>query len=298
MFKKAQKQAAKIKMSLHGAAGSGKTYSSLQLAFSLGKKVAVIDTENNSASLYADRFGEYDVLNMLPPYSPERFIEAIDYAEKNGYEVLIIDSFSSEWDGEGGCLDLQNKLGGKYQDWSKVTPRHDKLIDKILRANLHIICCMRAKTSYSMTQESGNRAKVDKLGLAPIQRDNVEYNFTICFALNSNNMVEVVKDRTGLFIGKNFIIDGSIGNTILGWLNSDSVVQGEPQQDKYTDEQYNSVVDLYSALQEKGLLAEIEQTDEKKISSVKSLINNKLTVGKDKADAMIAWLNSLNKEEN
>ena len=290
MFKQASKQAAKIKMSLHGAAGSGKTFSALTLAFSLGERIAIVDTENSSASLYADKFPPYDLLDLKPPYSPERFIEAIKGAEKEGYDVIIIDSFSSEWDGQGGCLDIHTKLGGNsYTAWSKVTPRHDALIEEILRANIHIICCMRAKQSYAMEQESGQKAKVNKLGLAPVQRDNVEYNFTLCFALNQQHMIEVMKDRTGLFVGKIFIIDAHTGETILSWLNA------EPKKviECMDALQFGAIVDLYAAAQANDKFKTLEDAGIKKLKTIENVISAKQKLNTEQANHAIEFLRTL-----
>ena len=101
-------------------------------------KICVIDTENNSASLYSN-LGTYNVIDLQAPYNPEKFIEAIKLAENSGMEVLLIDSISHEWQGIGGCLDIHEQLGGRWQDWAKVTPRHQSFIDAILLSKLHVI---------------------------------------------------------------------------------------------------------------------------------------------------------------
>ena len=131
----------KLRLGISGASGFGKTYSALQLAYGMTEdwsKIAVIDTENASASLYSD-LGNFNVLNLFPAYSPERYIEAISLCEQAGMEVIIIDSITHEWQGEGGCLQIHEKLGGRFQDWAKVKPRHQKFIDKILQSKCHII---------------------------------------------------------------------------------------------------------------------------------------------------------------
>lgn len=290
MFKLASKKTTKIKMSLHGAAGSGKTFSALTLAFSLGERIAIVDTENNSASLYADKFPPFDILDLKPPYEPERFIEAIRAAEKN-YDVIIVDSFSSEWDGHGGCLDIHNKLGGNsYTAWGKVTPRHDALIEEILRANIHIICCMRAKQSYSMEQEGGQKAKVSKLGLAPIQRDNVEYNFTLCFALNQNNMVEVMKDRTGLFVGKNFIISSATGTIIKDWLNHD-----DKPVESMNDSQLHDIITMYGTLKSQDKFTDLIPDTFNKIKSIEKVISGQKIITEEQANRALEFLNTFDK---
>lgn len=220
MFKKASKKQSKLRLAIEGASGSGKTYSSLILAQSLGAKIAVIDTEHGSASLYADKF-DFDVLELKPPYEPEKYIEAIKTAENAGYDVIVIDSISHEWNAEGGCLDLVNKLGGNsYIAWGKITPRHDKFINTILQTNMHVIATMRSKANYETGKDERGKMTIEKKGTAPVQRDSVDYEFTIVFDLNQNHIATVSKDRSGLFDGKDFEITKEVGEKLLNWLNS------------------------------------------------------------------------------
>ena len=219
MFAKAEKKKSKLRLALDGASGSGKTYSSLVIGSEISKKIAVIDTEHGSASLYSDKF-EFDVMELTPPYSPEAYIAGIKGAESAGYEVLIIDSLSHEWDGSGGCLDIQNKLGGRYTDWAKVTPRHDALIMAILASPMHIICTMRTKAEYIVEINSKGKSTPTKVGTAPKQRDGMEYEFTTVFNINQQHMANVSKDRTGLFDGRDFVIDDSVGKLMIDWLKN------------------------------------------------------------------------------
>ncbi|NUQ83053.1 MAG: AAA family ATPase [Bacteroidetes bacterium] len=220
MFQKAIKAKQKLRLALEGASGSGKTFSSLLLAKAMGERIAVIDTEHGSASLYADRF-EFDVLDLKPPYEPERFIEAIEMAEKAGYGVIIIDSISHEWNGEGGCLQIVDKIGGNsYTAWGKVTPRHDRFINAMLKSKAHIIATMRSKANYETGKdEKTGKMTIEKKGTAPIQRDSVDYEFTVVFDLNQRHLASVSKDRTSLFDGKDFLITEDIGHQLLRWLN-------------------------------------------------------------------------------
>lgn len=219
-FKKAVKKQAKLRLAIQGAAGSGKTYSSLILATALGKKIAVIDTEHGSASLYSDKFN-FDVLEIKAPYTPEKYVDAMRAAEAEGYEVIVLDSISHEWNGEGGCLDIVSNIGGNsFTAWKQVTPRHDKFIGAILASNAHIVATMRSKTEYIMSQGEGSKSKVEKKGMAPIQRDQVDYEFTTVFDLNQNHYANTTKDRTGIFVGKDFPITAETGKALLDWLNS------------------------------------------------------------------------------
>jgi hypothetical protein len=220
MFKKAERKQARLRLALAGPSGSGKTYSALQMAKGLGSKIAVIDTEHGSASLYADVV-EFDTMELHPPYSPERFIEAIQAAESEGYEVLIIDSYSHEWTGAGGCLEINDEIakakykGNTWSAWNETTPRHRRLIDKMLTSPLHIICTMRSKTETVQ----GEGKKVVKLGLKSEQREGTDYEFTVVLDVSHDGHMAVAsKDRTKLFANPELITEET-GRRLLDWLN-------------------------------------------------------------------------------
>jgi archaellum biogenesis ATPase FlaH len=159
-LRKSNRSQAKIRIALQGASGSGKTYSSLLLGYGLCQnwdKIAVIDTENQSADLYS-HLGQYQVLPLHAPFSPERYIEAIQTCEASGMEVIIIDSLSHEWEGEGGILDIHgNMAGNSFTNWAKITPRHNALVQKILHSNAHIIVTVRSKQDYVITEKNGKQ---------------------------------------------------------------------------------------------------------------------------------------------
>lgn len=216
-FVPAEKSQLKARVLISGAAGSGKTIAALELASALGSRVAVIDTENGSAALYSDKY-KFEMLNLQPPYPPEDFVQAIKVAENSGFDVIVVDGITPEWSGTGGCLDLHTKLGGRFQDWAKITPRHRSFIQKILECSTHIICTCRSKQGYAMDEQS---KKVTKLGMAPEQRDGLDYEMTLVFnIINQTHLAEATKDRTGLFDGKQFLISKNTGLEILEWLNS------------------------------------------------------------------------------
>ncbi|WP_299430536.1 AAA family ATPase [uncultured Maribacter sp.] len=222
-LKTAQRHQVKLRIGLSGASGFGKSYSALLLAYGITNdwsKIAIIDTENNSASLYA-HLGDFNVLSLNAPYSPERYIEAIKTCEKANMEVVIIDSITHEWQGKGGCLNIHEKLGGRFQDWSKVSPRHQEFIDTILQSELHVITTVRSKIDYSMDSASNGKTKVVKHGLKSITREGFEYELTANFELiNENHMAKASKDRTGLFMDKpEFIISSSTGRKLMQWCN-------------------------------------------------------------------------------
>lgn len=220
MFKKAERKQAKLRLALAGPSGSGKTMSALLMAKGLGGRIAVIDTEHGSASLYAD-IADFDVLELHAPYSPERYAEAITAAEQAGYSVLIIDSYSHEWTGSGGCLESNEKLahqkfrGNTWAAWNETTPRHRKLTDKILTSPLHIICTMRSKTETVQ----GEGKKVIKLGMKSEQRDGTDYEFTVVLDITHDGHAAIAsKDRTKLFEQPE-VISEETGRRLLAWLN-------------------------------------------------------------------------------
>lgn len=222
ILKKATRSTVKLKIGLAGASGSGKTMSALRLAHGLVSdwtKIAVIDTENGSADLYSE-LGNYNTLTLTAPYTPERYIEALQLCEKAGMEVVIIDSMTHEWAGVGGCLEIQEKLGGRYQDWAKVKPRHRKFIDSILTSNCHVITTVRSKQDYAMDTENG-KTKVTKLGLKQVTEDGLEYELTVSFELNQNHLASTSKDRTGVFMDQpEFVISDETGAKLKKWAES------------------------------------------------------------------------------
>jgi len=221
-LKKATRKQVKLRMGLSAVSGGGKTYSALKLAFGMindWSKIAVIDTENGSASLYS-HLGDFNTIDLQAPYTPERYIQAIKACEDAGMELIIIDSITHEWDGKGGCLEIVEQLGGRYQDWGKVTPRHQNFINSILQSKCHIISCVRRKQDYEMTRDNG-KLSVQKTGLKEITREGFEYELTVNFNLEISHLASASKDRTGLFMGKpEFIITEDTGRILLDWCNS------------------------------------------------------------------------------
>ncbi|GAB1858006.1 AAA family ATPase [Flavobacteriaceae bacterium MHTCC 0001] len=226
-LKQSKRENVKLRLGISGPSGFGKTHSALLLAYGMTQdwnKIAVIDTENSSASLYS-HLGNYKVLDLTAPFSPERYIKSIEVCEKSGIEVIIVDSVSHEWSGTGGCLQIHEKLGGRFQDWVKVTPRHQAFIDKILQSTCHIITTTRRKIDYSLDVGSNGRTKVVKHGTKEITREGFEYELTVNFELiNDQHLVNASKDRTGLFMNKpEFVITSKTGSMLLKWCNAKPV---------------------------------------------------------------------------
>lgn len=234
-IQKATKEKLKLRLALAGASGSGKTYSALQLASGITSwdKVVVIDTEQGSSNYYND-LGEYNVLQLDPPYKPERYIEAIQACENAGMEVIIIDSISHEWEGKGGILEEHSLMtGNSFTNWKTLTPRHNKFIDAMLHSKAHVIATMRTKQDYVIQTNDKGKQAPEKVGLKAVTRDGVDYEFTIVFDVNQNHYVRSSKDRSGIFSNlPEFQITAETGKTILGWLNTDTSVKMTDHQRK------------------------------------------------------------------
>ncbi|MFK7107070.1 AAA family ATPase [Flavobacterium oreochromis] len=248
-LRQSERRKAKIKMALQGSAGSGKTYSSLLLAQGLTNgdfsKVAIIDTENGSADLYA-HLGNYNVLTLTPPFTPDNYIKAIDVCEKAGIEVIIIDSISHCWD---YLLDYHSSLAGNsFTNWAKIKPLEKAFMDKILQCDVHVIATMRTKQDYVLNQKDGKFIP-EKVGLKAVQRDGIDFEFTLVFDIDIKHFAVSSKDRTGLFMGKpEFTINPSTGRKILEWCNSGTNLQSAREKIKNTRnlEELNVLYNQYS----------------------------------------------------
>ena len=230
MFRKAERRASKLRLALVGPSGSGKTYSALLISKGFGGRVALIDTERGSGELYSHLL-DYDAAQLNPPFSPEKYIQAIKAAEKVGYDVLIIDSLSHAWTGEGGVLDLHDRASKSVKNtfaaWREVTPQHNALVDAILASSCHIVVTMRTKTAYEVSNENG-KAKMVKVGLAPVQRDGLEYEFTVVMDLSvEGHVASASKDRTGIFDGQHIVPGEETGQALKAWLEGGAPTAAE-----------------------------------------------------------------------
>ncbi|RKG47490.1 ATP-binding protein [Acinetobacter cumulans] len=224
-FKKAQRKNAKLRLAIAGPTGAGKTFGALILAKGIGGRIAVADTENSSAELYDD-IVPFEHANLQPPYTPEKFIEAIKAAENAGFDTLIIDSITHEWSGVGGCLEIVDKLasttfkGNSWGAWSQVTPRHRKFIDAMLQSSINIIVTLRSKMETVQTNDNGKK-KVEKVGMKAEQRDGIEYEFTTVLDITHDNLAIATKDRTRLFADPRQLSEND-GIALKQWLTSGS----------------------------------------------------------------------------
>jgi hypothetical protein len=227
-FKKATRQAVRLKIGLQGPSGAGKTWGALALARAIVGpmgKIALVDTENGSASLYSDRV-EFDALDLAPPYTSKRYISAIAEAAEGGYDLLILDSISHQWIGEGGILSRKEALdkqgGNSYTNWATFTTEHEGFKAAILNAPLHLIATLRSKQDYVIEQNERGKATPRKVGMAAVQREGMEYEFSAVFDLQMSHRATVSKDRTGLFDSEvpYDLSDKRLGKLITDWLRT------------------------------------------------------------------------------
>lgn len=250
MFHKAIKTKSRLRLALSGPSGSGKTYTALQIARGLGGRVALLDTERGSASKYADLF-EFDVAE-LDSFAPENYIKAVQEAEKAGYDILIIDSLSHAWAGKDGLLEFVDKTAkGQFSGWKEATPKQNRLVDAILGARMHIIATMRAKMSYTQEKdEKTGKSVVRALGMQPVQRDGIEYEFDIFGLLDQSNTLVIQKSRAVELRGA--VIEQpspELGEALKAWLE-DGVET--PHPDKRLLDTYSVIEDILAKANELG----------------------------------------------
>ena len=231
IFEPATRKQSKARLALVGPSGSGKTLSALFLAYGITgdwSKIALIDTEHERGRFYAERseynIGQFLYAPLYPPYSPDRYIEYVtDAARAVGNDgVVIVDSFSHAWDNEGGVLDIKSsiaKQAGKndYTAWDEAGRVQNGLVNAILSIPCHTIVTMRTKMAYAMEQNDKGKMQPVKIGLAPIQRENTEYEFDVVFQLNREHIACTSKDTTFLdtFSG---VITPELGKQLGDWL--------------------------------------------------------------------------------
>jgi DNA polymerase III delta prime subunit len=243
MFQKAVKTKSKLRLSIAGPSGSGKTYTALAIAKGIGK-TALIDTESGSASKYADTF-DFDVLELTPPFHPDKFIRAIAEASAAGYDVVIVDSLSHAWSGSGGLLEIVDdtakrmKSSNSFAAWKDATPIQNRLVEAVVRSGIHIIATLRSKTEYILEQQTSSNGRTinvpRKIGMAPVQRDGFEYEFDVVAELDHDHNFVVTKTRCAAI--DNLVVNkagDNVSTILLNWLNSGEAVASpapaEPSQ--------------------------------------------------------------------
>lgn len=264
--KKAIREKIYPKLALVGPSGSGKTYSALRLATGMAEemenetgkeaKILLANTEQKRGYYYADEF-RYDIVDIEAPHEPEKYVDLINFACESGYSILILDSSSHEWEGKGGCLELQQRAGGTYQAWSKVTPRHSRFINAIADSPIAIISTMRAKDQYEVGKDERGKVTVQKIGAGAKQREGFEYEFTCTFMLDvKTNTADVSKDNTHIFesLGPKILTEDD-GKKVVQWANSGKgytpparKIDDDPTPEDQLKETKKEIVNLCTAL--------------------------------------------------
>lgn len=290
-IKKASRKQVKIKLGYAGPAGSGKTMSSLLTAHGLcgdWSKILLIDTENGSGELYS-HLGDYNVISLTPPFSPEAYVDAIQTAEQAGMLVIIVDSVSQEWEGKGGIIETHsNMTGNSFTNWGKITPRHNRFVEAILQSNCHVICTMRTKTDYVLVEKNGKQVP-EKVGLKAITREGWEYDLTVVFDLDIKQQATASKDRTGLFMNKPQFVPGEeIGVMIKQWCDT-GVDAPDPLE--------TAISGMYacqdiSAVQECWRSNKLYQTNNRFIAAKDAM---KLKLSPEKSEDIVGELNAAGK---
>lgn len=222
-IRKAKRSATKLRALLTGPSGSGKTWGALEIAKGIGGRTIVIDTEEGSSDLY-DELHDFDVIDLRPPFSPERYIGAIEAAEAAGAAVIVIDSVTHCWSGSGGCLEILEDVakaqfrGNTWSAFSVITPRWRAFVDRILRSKAHVIATGRSKTDTAQEEQNGRKV-VKRLGMKLEARDGLEYEFTLVLdIIHDGHYAVASKDRTNLFSGDPQPITAATGKALAAWL--------------------------------------------------------------------------------
>jgi hypothetical protein len=268
-FQKATRENIWAKILLISPSGGGKSYSALTLASGIAEslaeksgaeqRIAFIGTESSRDRYYAEEF-DYDLLQLKPPFTPESFINAIDLAINEGYKVVVLDSLTHEWAGQGGVLEIHSKIpGNSYTAWGKVTPRHNKFMDKIIESDVFVIATVRGKDKYVLEEENGKQVP-KKVGLGYTQRDDTEYLFTTTFNIDqSTHVASSVKDNTHIFENANEVLTKEHGKKIFEWAAGGNL-----------DEKIKAVQESIDEGKQKQALNEQKEADELAKNKTKS----------------------------
>lgn len=233
-FRKAEKKAVYLKVAITGPSGSGKTMSALRMArgiVGLKGRIALIDTENDAASLYSGQIPlggsipiDFDTQNMEPPFLVSKYIQMINLAVSEGYDALVVDSMSHAWK---ELLDkkeaMDSRGGNQYTNWAPISKEHTQFLNALLHSKIHIIGCMRSKQDYVLEKNDKGKQTPIKVGMAPVQREGMEYEFTVVFDLGMDNHWQVSKDRTSMFKNTNDLITEKTGEQLMAWRASGAV---------------------------------------------------------------------------
>lgn len=259
-------------IALIGPSGSGKTLSSLKIAKGMiekkypdmpekerWKKVGFIDTEHKRSKIYANTsrhgIGAFIHLDFQKPYTLDRLDDAVIALKQHGCEILIIDSLTHFWEGDGGILDLQQSFGGTFAAWRDTNPHYTNFISIVTgeRHDIDTISCIRAKQAYEVSTSETGKLKVEKLGLKPVQRDSLEFEFHIVFNVDMDHVASAAaKDNSELFGARPMTIEPEVGEKIYDWLKLgvDALEEERKQkeaQEKAEKEERDAILKTYEA---------------------------------------------------
>ncbi|HDR7391246.1 TPA: AAA family ATPase [Bacillus toyonensis] len=248
----AKREKMKAVIGFIGCSGSGKTGSSLLVAFGmmqeaypnlseeeLWKKIGVIDTEHERSKLHVGlvygetKIGNFLHINFTPPYTTERYNEAVQVMKKAGAEVLIIDSLSHNWQGEGGIIETHGEMSGNsFQNWGKLSSETTKLIKTLTQNNVHILATLRTKTEYVVEPDGNGKMAPRKVGTKPVQKDEMEYEFMLNFVIDIEHVASTSKDNTQMFEGHPQKVTAEVGRKLYQWLELGIDVKAKEENDR------------------------------------------------------------------
>jgi AAA domain len=246
---KARREKMKAVVGFIGCSGSGKTAGALLTAYGMMReaypdakdeevwdKIGVIDTEHGRSKLYAGstfgdtHIGEFLHIDFEPPYSTERYNQAVLAMKGAGAEVIIVDSLSHNWQGEGGIVETHGQMSGNsFQNWGKLAPETTALVKTLTRNDVHIFATLRTKQEYVVEQNADGKSVPRKVGTKPVQKDEMEYEFMLNFSIGIDHMAETSKDNTQMFEGKPLKITADVGKKLYQWLELGVDVKAEEE---------------------------------------------------------------------
>jgi hypothetical protein len=287
-FQKAVRENIWAKVLTIAPSGGGKSFGALRVAKGLTEalskdtgnveRIAYIGTEGSRDKYYADEF-DYDLMQLKAPFTPESYVDAIDEAIDAGYKVIVIDQISNEWAGKGGMLEIHSKMSGNsYTNWSKLTPRHEKFVDKILDSEAFIVATVRGKDKYVLEEQNGKQVP-RKVGIGYQQRDDLEFLFTVAVTVEQDtHFFTSVKDNTHCFENRNDVLTEKDGDIIYKWSTGGDVKSKRNELEKAKEEAKTKI-----ALNQEEEVKKIVQENEKKAKKQQ----NKLSLDELKADILL-----------
>ena len=239
-----------------GPSGAGKTVGAILTAYGMmreaypdlseqevWKKIGVADTEHKRSMLYVDqqfsgvRIGSFKHINFEPPYTTERYLQALLMLKNAGVEVIVFDSLSHNWNGDGGILEQHgNMSGNSFQNWNKMNKHVTDMIKALSSNDIHILATMRTKNEYVMELNDKGKQQPRKVGTKPVQKDDMEYEFMLNFSVDMDHIAVTTKDNTNLFEGDEIQLNEEVGRKLYRYLELGVDVQAEERARREEEE--------------------------------------------------------------